>query len=252
MENKQEKSNRAKHIRRILIIAVLLIPAVFQTYYLIMGVWATQDLSPSEEYIVVTEPKLVSEPISKEHLSKDAIDMVRFIMHRNYKMYQGMAEEIAIATTEASEEFGVPATILLAVMDIESDYRYDAVSKATAVGLMQVHVATWLDEKNKDNLAKAGIASSKKELFNPSTNIRAGAYILQLYMLEGMRKKVTNPVQYAATRYFGGEKNTYYSKLIAALGEYQIFNYKTEVEEANKRQDSDSVVTTDSTGGTNG
>ena len=178
-------------------------------------------------------------------LSQETQDMIEFIMHRNYKIYPGMAEEIAIATVKASVEFNVPSNILLAIMDIESDYRYDAVSKATAVGLMQIHVATWLDSKNKINLMQAGIADSKKDLFDPDTNIRAGAYILQMYMKEGIRKKEANHVQYAATRYFGGTKNTYYAKLIAALGEYQIFNCTHIMQEAQvlttsiRKQDSD-------------
>lgn len=164
-------------------------------------------------------------PYEYSHNDHGTDVMVQFVMHRNYKIYPELAREIVEYAKEFSKEYSIPLTILLAIMDIESDYRYDAVSKSEALGLMQVHAPTWLDKDNKLNLYDAGLVTCKKELFSPKHNIRAGTYILNLYMQEGMRKGVDNPVHYAATRYFGGTKNTYYQKLISALGEFQVFGY---------------------------
>ncbi len=71
----------------------------------------------------------------------------------------------------ASQEFGVPAYLLYAVIKTESGFRKNAVSHKGAVGLMQVLPATY-EEIRRELDIKAG------PLEDPAINIRAGAYYL--------------------------------------------------------------------------
>jgi hypothetical protein len=51
----------------------------------------------------------------------------------------------------------------------------------------------------------------------------AGTKILRVYLDEGIAKGVTNPMDYAVTRYLGGTKNDHYRNLCTAIGEYYVF-----------------------------
>ena len=83
-------------------------------------------------------------------------------------------ERIVIdAVRAASAEFGVPAAMILAVIQTESKFDASAVSDAGAMGLMQLLPDTfsWIrDEK----LCEAQGAS----IFDPTLNIRYGTYYL--------------------------------------------------------------------------
>ena len=95
-----------------------------------------------------------------------------------------------------SEEYGVPAHIVYAVIKTESDFDSSAVSEAGAVGLMQMmpDTFTWLTTVTKDN-------HDKGMLYDPETNIQYGTYYLSyLYRKYGSWETV-----YAA--YNAGEGN---------------------------------------------
>lgn len=75
---------------------------------------------------------------------------------------------------EASRRFGIPAAWIRAVMRAESAGDPQAVSRAGAIGLMQVMPATWADLRVRHRL---GI-----DLYNPRDNILAGtAYLRELH-----------------------------------------------------------------------
>lgn len=73
----------------------------------------------------------------------------------------------------AAEECNVPRAMILAVIRTESEFRTDAVSRAGAVGLMQLMPQTfaWLCEMRDESHAA-------NEITDPETNIRFGAYYL--------------------------------------------------------------------------
>lgn len=76
----------------------------------------------------------------------------------------------------AARRYNLPLTLLLAVARGESDFNPKAVSKANAIGIMQILWPTTAKE--------LGI-TRKADLFEPCTNIQAGArylrYLLNLY-----------------------------------------------------------------------
>lgn len=75
--------------------------------------------------------------------------------------------------TRYAAEYGVPESIVYAVIKVESDFESNALSHAGAVGLMQLMPDTfvWLSEKLGDGY-DAGM------LYDPETNIRYGVYYL--------------------------------------------------------------------------
>lgn len=66
---------------------------------------------------------------------------------------------------------GLPPELVLAVIDVESDFDRFAVSVAGAQGLMQI-MPFWLEE----------IGHPEDNLFNPRTNLRMGCTILKYYI----------------------------------------------------------------------
>ncbi len=95
-----------------------------------------------------------------------------------------------------ASQYGVPESIVYAVIKTESGYDSGAVSEAGAVGLMQMMPDTfnWLTTLTKENLDK-GL------LYDPETNIKYGTYYLSyLYLKYGSWDTV-----YAA--YNAGEGN---------------------------------------------
>jgi len=95
-----------------------------------------------------------------------------------------------------ASQYGVPESVVYAVIKTESGYDSGAVSEAGAVGLMQMMPDTfnWLTTITKENLDK-GL------LYDPETNIKYGTYYLSyLYLKYGSWDTV-----YAA--YNAGEGN---------------------------------------------
>lgn len=186
--------------------------------------------SSSSAKVSETRPEGVAQQeqgISNHLLSRDT--MVRYILKCNYRSYLQEAELIVDSVYEAYKVYEVPPVILLALIKVESDYRPGVISEANAVGLTQVHVPTWIEnDDNPHNLITQGIVSSKHDLFDPSKNIMAGAYIFKRYLDEGISKALDNPVDYATTRYLGGSNNSHYQKLESAIGAYYVFANGTE------------------------
>lgn len=112
------------------------------------------------------------------------------------------------------QTYGVQYELLLAIMYKESGYNPNAVGGGNSYGLCQIHIS------NQANLVnRLGIAS----LLDPYDNIKAGAYMLALYMGSG-RRASSDPTTiqvYALNSYNMGEGSYYancYSKGIIDRG----------------------------------
>lgn len=79
-------------------------------------------------------------------------------------------EEIIIGV---AQEYGIPSTLIKAIIKTESDFNALAVSETDDYGLMQINACniSWLEDK-------LGIT----DLFDPAQNIESGAYILSGYL----------------------------------------------------------------------
>ncbi|MBO5269701.1 MAG: lytic transglycosylase domain-containing protein [Clostridia bacterium] len=76
-------------------------------------------------------------------------------------------------------EYGVPTSVVYAVIKSESDFDPAAISSAGAIGLMQLMPDTfeWLCSRTGDLYAPA-------LLYDPATNIRYGTYLLSILYTE--------------------------------------------------------------------
>ena len=101
--------------------------------------------------------------------------------------------------TEYSERYAVPESVIYAVIKVESNFKASAVSRAGAMGLMQMMPNTFLWLTGEEHL---GEGLSYLSLFDPDVSIRYGTYYLKyLYdKFDGNWETV-----YAA--YNGGEGN---------------------------------------------
>lgn len=79
-------------------------------------------------------------------------------------------EEIIIGV---AQEYGIPPTLIKAIIKTESDFNALAVSETDDYGLMQINACniSWLEDE-------LGIT----DLFDPAQNIESGAYILSGYL----------------------------------------------------------------------
>lgn len=128
------------------------------------------------------------------------------------KMYDKLAEEIYDEIIILEEIYGLYPGTLLFIMDVESDFDVNAKSNMNAIGLMQVHVPTWTKK-----LTELGILSKDNHLYNPRVNLRAGAYIINHYI-----DKHKGDYNKAFKAYFGGNFDSYYNKILKAIGTYYI------------------------------
>lgn len=153
-----------------------------------------------------------------------------YILDQNYKVFPRMAEIIVDGIHNACREYNISPLILVGLMDVESDFDYMAESNRNAIGLLQIHIPTWvLNNKNPLNLKKVGIIESATDLYDPHKNLRAGAFILSHYMKEAYRRGVDDVVAYSITRYEGGKKNGHFKRVKNAIGEYLLFCQKQQM-----------------------
>ncbi|MBN2427150.1 MAG: transglycosylase SLT domain-containing protein [Deltaproteobacteria bacterium] len=153
-----------------------------------------------------------------------------YILEQNYKVFPQMADIIVDSIHNASREYNISPLILIGLMDVESDFDYMAQSDRNAIGLLQIHLPTWvLNEKNPINLKKVGIIQSATDLYDPQKNLRAGAFILSHYMKEADRRGVEDVAAYSITRYEGGKKNHHAKRVKNAIGEYLLFYQKQQM-----------------------
>lgn len=96
---------------------------------------------------------------------------------------------------------GLDPGLVRSVIWRESRFRYDCRGKRGEIGLMQV-----TENAGREWAAANGISAfSKKDLFNPETNIRAGTWYLKRSMARWANK--SNPLPYALAEYNAGRSN---------------------------------------------
>lgn len=79
-----------------------------------------------------------------------------------------------------ADEYSVPKELIYAVIKTESKFKSDVVSRAGAIGLMQItpDTFTWLCNKNQDS------DNNINRLYNPEANIKYGVYYLDMLYSE--------------------------------------------------------------------
>lgn len=113
--------------------------------------------------------------------------------------HHGCNSEFAGLVGEASVETGLPASILAALIYVESTCRSSVISPRDAVGLCQVNPKIW--------------HLTNHQLKDPAFNVRVGSHILATYVKRYGLKEGLH-----AYNGFGDQTDTYSTKVFEAAG----------------------------------
>jgi len=103
--------------------------------------------------------------------------------------------------------------LLISMIDTESEFRKNAISKKHAIGLMQVRPSVWLSELRKE----FPHIRNYNDLLNINNNIDAGEYILAKYIEQtGSLKKALYCYSGGSSRYVNKVLRTYYTVSVAS------------------------------------
>lgn len=122
-----------------------------------------------------------------------------------YRVSEAALEPALVEAESAARQLGFDPLLIVAIMGIESSYNPRAVSHVGAQGLMQV-----MPRYHKD---KIGPNAGRNALFDPETNVRVGALVLQ----EGLQRY--GSMQRALQYYNGSLKDpkARYTRKVMAL-----------------------------------
>jgi soluble lytic murein transglycosylase-like protein len=143
----------------ILLLAILVAVSIIGSPMLISATHRLQDLVASSQFLKQYEnhgqKKRILEVLSQSDLER------------------GDAVTIARTVIEESKKHDIPVSLFLAIMKKESNFNVHARSPVNAMGIMQIHPATW-DAYTK----KLSIDVSRKHAFDPALNIMVSAALL--------------------------------------------------------------------------
>jgi len=128
-------------------------------------------------------------------INKDTLNILKENILK-YKTIEDTLEAELIALTIYRVSQDLPfcdAVFLSNLIAIESSFKYDAVSKAGAIGLMQIRPIFWMEQYET-------IIKTEFDFYNPIKNIIVGSRILHNYYL------MNNSLSVALHKYSGGSK----------------------------------------------
>lgn len=143
---------------------VMMIPFMFCAYiYVESMAQAATHLSPMQ----------MDHDFYNAKASQQKIQIIRDILLGS-GVKNDLCTEIAEAIVEESSKTDIPVEMYLAIMKKESSFRSNAVSSASAKGIMQIQGGTWNAYVEKHNLSL-----SIKDIFVPKANIMVASVILK-------------------------------------------------------------------------
>lgn len=138
-------------------------------------------------------------------------DLEAYIKHRYRTVPKIVAKEVARQTVKLTKENGVPFSLIVGIIEVESQFKPWLISKKGARGLMQVMPA-WLKNTKVKFEAK-----TKYDLHDIAANIKAGIKIYKYHL-----KEAKNDINQALYLYVGKDK-TYADKVFNSMGRFEAF-----------------------------
>jgi len=158
------------------------------------------------------------ELILDEYRTKDKLYGI--LRNKGYSLGQGL--DIVEAIAKRSKELGLPLSLIMAVIDQESEFYPNARSDKGAQGLMQIMPLKW-----DEYVAKLNLGVDRRAMTDPFMNITIGCQILKdLYDEYKHIKDNKVRMAEALTDYNNGEESTdpnlkYAVEVSQKQGEYQ-------------------------------
>jgi len=121
---------------------------------------------------------------------------------KGVSLSQGL--DIAEVTIQQSKKLNLPVSLILAVMRKESTFTPFALSSQNAMGLMQIHPATW-----EWFVKRLDLKLSVHAAFDPATNIMMATHILKdLYEYYKTTAKSESEIwEFALSAYYAGQNS---------------------------------------------
>jgi len=135
-----------------------------------------------------------------------------------WPVYQHYVSYICDSVEASAAKYNLDRSVVLAIIQTESGFQYNAVSCKNCVGLMQINTAVW-----KDELQKNHIIDTPKDLYDPANNIEAGCFILNRYL-----KKSKGNLESALFLYFGMCSKEYSGKVLTNFAHYKLIDLSVE------------------------
>jgi len=146
----------------------------------------------------------------KEDLARR--DLEAYIISKFRVIPQVVAHEVAAQAVRITKEEGVPFSLIVGLIEVESEFKPWAVSKKDARGLMQV-MPFWVKKKKEIGMD----LGSKFDLHDIETNIKAGIQVFKYHL-----KEADNDINQGLYLYVGKDR-TYANKVFNAMGRFEIF-----------------------------
>jgi len=142
---------------------------------------------------------IVSEPIPQVR-SEEAL--VEWVYTHSNRISKNVCKEIV------KEAIKMPKPLLLlAIMEVESNFVPTARSSKNAIGLMQILPSAW----DKD-LIKRGDIKERRDLYDIGTNVKCGSYIFQLFLTQSKGN-----IDKALELYLGSRDGAYVKRILTNL-----------------------------------
>jgi soluble lytic murein transglycosylase-like protein len=157
--------------------ALALVMAVLAVAGVGSPVFANQQYEPMADHVRLALRTALSAPAAPRPIFDSVGHRIDWMAEMSRRLarrvpdFTERTELIKIIRYEA-QRVGIDPQIIFALIEVESNFRADAVSHAGAIGLMQV-MPFWTDVLSR---------GSSRELFEPRVNIRYGCLILRHYL----------------------------------------------------------------------
>jgi hypothetical protein len=146
----------------------------------------------------------VCDPGSKNQVH-DAL--VKWVYEHSNRISRADCNEIVFEVMKSNKPL-----LLLALMEVESNFVPNAISNRGALGLTQVMPGIW-----EKDLITRGIILERRDLFNIGPSIAAGDYVLSVFL-----KEAKGDVAHTLEKYLGGRDGAYVKRIFGNLANLYI------------------------------
>ncbi len=154
-----------------------------------------------------------TQSITFEELEKKEQLGIQVYVKRSFRAIpKSTAKLIAKSTTELSKKYGLPASLIVGMMKVESDFNPSAVSTSRARGLMQVRWSIW-----KNVLGEKLDMQEEFDLHNIREGIEAGIVVFKHYL-----EKNKGNVSRALYDYVGKDR-AYVTRVYETMGRFTLY-----------------------------
>lgn len=178
-------------------------------------------------YDAKTRREFIQQRQELEELNTKEI-IYSILRSKGVSLSQGL--DIAEVTIQQSKKLNIPISLILAVMRKESTFTPFALSTENAMGLMQIHPATWEWFVKRLNLKLSVHAA-----FDPATNIIMGTRILKdLYVnYKETSKSESETWESALSAYYAGQNSFSQTGITKSHIQYvaEVIKFKKEFDE---------------------